>query len=252
MALAFVFGLIGLLSGGLRGLVIGALLGFALGRIARHFLGKGLGIVQSQFIDTTFAVMGAVCKADGVVNRDEIRATEQLFARLSLSAEQRAAAMAAFTRGKAPDFDLDATVRQFAQASRFQRPLLVLFLQMQVSAIAADGSVHAAEHQMLVRIARGLGLSEADVQQLEALLRTGSSSAPSSSRKLEDAYVALGLTPQATDAQVKQAYRRLMSQNHPDKLAARGLPESMRQLAEEKTREISTAYALIKEARGFN
>ena len=104
---------------------------------------------------------------------------------------------------------------------------------------------------MLVRIARGLGLSEADVAQLEALLRTGTG-APSPGRKLDDAYAALGLTPTATDAQVKQAYRRLMSQNHPDKLAAKGLPESMRQVAEERTREISTAYALIKEARGFN
>ena len=103
---------------------------------------------------------------------------------------------------------------------------------------------------MLVRVARGLGLSEADVAQLEALLRTGSPG-PSPQHKLDDAYAALGISPSATDAEVKQAYRRLMSQNHPDKLAGKGLPESMREMAEERSREISTAYAVIKEARGF-
>ena len=251
MPLTFLFGLIGLLVGGLRGLVWGVVIGYAAGRLLRYFLTKSLSVVQSQFLETTFAVMGAVCKADGVVTRDEIRATESLFERLHLGPEQRAVAMAAFARGKAPDFDLDAAVTRFARASRHQRPLLLMFLQMQVAAIAADGNVHAAEHQMLVRVARLLGLSEADVAQLEALLRTGTA-APAPGRKLDDAYAALGLTPDATDAHIKQAYRRLMSQNHPDKLAAKGLPESMREMAEEKTREISTAYALIKEARGFN
>jgi DnaJ like chaperone protein len=56
----------------------------------------------------------------------------------------------------------------------------------------------------------------------------------------------------ASDSQVKQAYRRLMSQNHPDKLAGKGLPESMREMAEQRTREISIAYATIKETRGFS
>jgi DnaJ like chaperone protein len=103
---------------------------------------------------------------------------------------------------------------------------------------------------MLVRVARGLGLSELDVSRLEALLRASSGAAgPSPRQKLDDAYAALGVDPSASDDQVKRAYRRLMSENHPDKLAGKGLPESMREIAEEKTREISTAYSLIKEAR---
>jgi DnaJ like chaperone protein len=250
MPLMVLFALIGLIVGGIRGLLIGAAIGYAAGWVLRNVLGKQLVLVQAQFLESTFAVMGAVCKADGAVSRDEIQVAESMFARLNLSSEQRQSAMAAFTRGKAPGFDLDAEVGKFARASRGHRPILLMFMQIQCAAVAADGNIHPAEHQMLVRVARGLGLSEADVAQLEALLRTGAPG-PSPQTKLADAYAALGISSSASDAEIKQAYRRLMSQNHPDKLAGKGLPESMREMAEERSREISTAYALIKEARGF-
>ena len=251
MSFVFILGLLGLLIGGLRGMVIGAALGYAAGWVMREVVGKRLAQVQSQFLETTFAVMGALCKVDGVVTRDEIATAEAMFARLQLSGEQREAARAAFNRGKAPGFEVDAEVTKLARAAHGHRPLLLTFLQIQCAAVAGDGNVHPAEHQMLVRIARLLGLAEADVAQLEAMLRTGAHQA-SPQQNLDDAYTVLGLTPSATDAEVKQTYRRLMSQNHPDKLAGKGLPESMRQMAEERTREISTAYAVIKEARGFS
>jgi DnaJ like chaperone protein len=250
MSLIVLFALIGVFVGGVRGFLIGAVIGAVASWGLKNVLLQRLSLVQAQFLDSTFAVMGAVCKVDGVVSRDEIRVAESMFARLNLSNEQRQSAMAAFNRGKAPGFDLDAEVAKFARAARGYRPILVMFLQIQCAAVAADGSVHPAEQQLVVRVARGLGLSEEDVAQLEALFRTGTQGA-SPQHKLADAYTALGLSPSATDAEVKQAYRRLMSQNHPDKLASKGLPESMREIAEERSREISTAYALIKEARGF-
>ncbi len=250
MSATFLFGLIGLFIGGFRGMVIGAAIGYALGIGLKSMLGNKLFQVQSQFLESTFAVMGALCKADGVVSRDEIAIAESMFVRLNLSEQQRSTARAAFGRGKAPGFDLDAEVGQFADAARGHRPLLVMFLQIQCAAVAADGTIHPTEHQMLLRIAHGLGLSAADVEQLEALLRTGTGG-PSPQRNPDDAYAALGLSSDATDAQIKQTYRRLMSQNHPDKLASKGLPESMREMAEQRTREISTAYATIKESRGF-
>lgn len=250
MSVIILFGLIGLFVAGFRGLVVGAALGYAANWGLRNVVGNRLALIQAQFLDSTFAVMGALCKADGVVTRDEIAIAETMFERLHLSGEQRESSRAAFNRGKAPGFDLDAEVGKFAQASRGHRPILVMFLQIQCAAVAADGNVHPTEHQMLVRVARLLGLTEADVAQLEALLRTGTAG-PSPQQKLDDAYAALGLSAAATDSQIKQAYRRLMSQNHPDKLAGKGLPESMREMAEEKTREISTAYSVVKEARGF-
>jgi len=276
--------LIGLLLGGVRGLVLGAVLGWVLTKVARSLLRQGMATIQSQFLDTTFAVMGALSKADDLVTRDEIRAAEALFDRLRLSAEQREAAKAAFRRGKAPDFDLDAEVDRFARAARGRAFLLQLFLQIELMAVAADGEVHPAEHAMLVRIARRLGMTEHDVDQLEALLRAASQAGAygagaggagayraderdygaygaygagayrrpaAASSRLADAYEALGVTPSASETEIKRAYRRLVSQNHPDKLAAKGLPESMRAIAEEKTRELNAAYDLIKEARGF-
>jgi DnaJ like chaperone protein len=183
-----------------------------------------------------------------------------------LSGGQREAAKASFNRGKAPDFDWQAEADKLAGLRFGRAPLLRLFLQLQCMAVAADGNVHPAEHALLVRLARRLGLAERDVSQLEALLRAaaagpsgyGAAAGPSgygaaaSRSRLEDAYTALGVTREASVAEIKRAYRRLVSQNHPDKLAAKGLPDSMRQLAEERTRELNVAYELIKEARGFS
>ena len=248
---------VGLRLDGFLGLVIGAAVGYALSNILSARATSGLNLVRSQFLETSFAVMGALCKADGVVTRDEILVTEQLFVRLGLSPEQREAAKAAFNRGKTPDFDLDAHVDEFARATRGGGMLLQLFLQMQLMAVAADGQIHPAERVMLVRVARRLGLSEADVAQLEALLRASAEGgAPTggapTQQRLDDAYVALGVTPDASESEIKRAYRKLMSENHPDRLAAKGMPESMRAIAEERAREINVAYDLIKRARAFS
>jgi DnaJ like chaperone protein len=245
-----------MLFGGLRGLIVGGLMGYGIVWVFKNALVGGAKAMQTNFVESTFAVMGALCKADGVVSRDEIAIVESLFARLRLSVQQREMAKAAFNRGKAPEFDLDAEADKLAHLRFGRGPLLQLFLQLQLMAVAADGRVHPAEHDMLVRFARRVGLTERDVAQLEALLRTGSaghsaSSGPPSSDRIHDAYTALGVEPRASVADIKRAYRRLVSKNHPDKLAAKGLPESMREAAEERTREINVAYELIKDARQF-
>ncbi|MBW4935985.1 co-chaperone DjlA [Marinobacter sp. F4206] len=257
MLLALIFGgLIGYAFGKFPGFLIGAAIGaFIFNRLKSRLIGK-LHNIQSGFVESVFAVMGALCKADGVVSQDEIKVAEAMFVRFRLNDTQRAKAKAAFNRGKAPDFDLDAELARFLQMTGRQPAFLQMFLQVQVSAVAADGVIHPAEHAMLVRIARGLGLPESQVDQLEAMLRgahSGQAGAGAGQRstgqQIDDAYKVLGVSPSASDDELKKTYRKLMSENHPDKLAGKGLPESMREMAEERTREISHAYDVIKEAR---
>ena len=252
--LTIIGALIGASFGGFAGLVIGGLIGYGASFAFRQFVVGSLQVAQTQLLDSTFSIMGALCKADNVVSRAEINAVKQIFGMLKLHGESQEQAKAAFNRGKQPGFDLDAAVDQFARISRGRGPLVQLFLQLQCMAVAADGRIDPAEHAMLVRIAQRLGLTEADVSQLEALLRAamgGPSAAggPPQEDRLADAYAALGITADAKPAEIKRAYRKLISKNHPDKLAARGLPESMRPVAEERSRELNSAYDMIKSAR---
>ncbi len=244
-------GLIGYLLGGGAGLLFGAIIGYALAYWPKVLLlRRGLNIVQGQFLQSTFAVMGMMCKADGQVTDDEIQAAEQIFDRLHLSGERRDTAKAAFNRGKASDFDLDAEIRALRRATRDNRSLLQLFMQVQLWAIAADGQLHEEERQLLLRVARALDLPDEEVQRLEAMLHGGAAGRDTSARpSLDEAYEVLGVDSSSSDAEVKKAYRRQMNRNHPDKLASQGMPEDMREVAEERTREIQKAYETITAAR---
>jgi len=244
-------GFVGLLFGGPAGFVFGAVVALLVRAWIKQNAGPGLMAIQSAYLDSMFAVMGAMCKADGVVSRNEVRAAENMFDQLRLTAQQRESAKAAFNRGKQSNFDLDIELTRFRQVSRGHPALLRMFLQIQISAVAADGQIHPAEHTMLLRIARGLGLPESQVEQLESMLRMGQAGdgAASSGQRLAAAYQVLGVPESASDAELKRAYRKLMNENHPDKLASQGLPDNMREIAERKAREITSAYDLVRDAR---
>jgi DnaJ like chaperone protein len=68
---------------------------------------------------------------------------------------------------------------------------------------------------------------------------------------LARAYQILGVDASASDAEIKKAYRRLLSQHHPDKLVAKGLPEEMMKVAAQKTHEIRQAYERVRRERSF-
>lgn len=254
MVLAIVIGgLLGSAIAGPIGFIVGAVLSGTLAHFANRQARRRLKGLQHRFLDGVFSVMGALCKADGQVTRDEIRAAEAFFDRFRLNDAQRQRARDQFNRGKQDDFDLDEELASLRRVIGMQPMLLQTFLQCQVAAVAADGKVSEPEHDMLVRVARGLGLPEGQVAQLEALLRGAASGAGNSGQtteqQLQDAYQALGVSSEDSDATIKKAYRKLMSENHPDKLKARGMSESMRDMAEERTAEISHAYDVIKAAR---
>ena len=252
-------GSLGFIFGGPLGLLLGGLLGHGLDRgLARLIEGKTLDPrererVQHAFFTTTFSVMGHLAKADGRVSEREIALAEAVIAQMRLSPARRSVAIRLFQEGKAKTFDLDGTLKEFKRLC-FRHPALIqMFLEIQIQAAYADGPPHPAEEKMLRHICQVLGIPEWLYRHLEQWVRQSmgaAAEATQSGPSLEDAYQILGIQPQASDAEVKRAYRRLLSQHHPDKLVSKGLPEEMMQLAAQKIHEIRQAYERILQARG--
>ena len=258
---------IGYMSGGFTGLLIGLFVGHQFDRHlpfwAVKFLNKVLSKhhleVQRAFFEATFSVMGHIAKADGQVSEQEIHLARQVMARMQLSEQAQEEAIALFGRGKAPDFDLEATLQRLHRAAMRRRELIQVFLEIQLSAGYADGELQPAERELLLTIFTTLGFGVAEFERIDAAIRAelhnrqtgGAAAGRTRGMSEEDAYAILGIAESATDAEVKKAYRRLTSQHHPDKLAASGLPPEMMKMAAEKTHEIRTAYERLRETRGF-
>ncbi len=260
-------GVVGLTLGGPLGALLGVAIGHAMVDRKPRLTGPetldpgARERVQAAFFTATFSVMGHLAKADGRVSEREIAMARAVMARMQLNPEQKQAAIALFRQGKAPDFDLEAVLTQFHWECRDRPELLRMFIEIQLNAAYADGTMHDQERELLLRICDRLGVARFQFQILDALFQaqqrfagTGSGGAgprPAQEPSLEDAYRVLGVESSASDAEVTRAYRRLLSQHHPDKLVAQGLPEEMMKLATEKTREIKSAYEQVKAARGL-
>jgi DnaJ like chaperone protein len=116
----------------------------------------------------------------------------------------------------------------------------------------ADGHLHPAEETLLMDIAGRLGYGrDAFKRMMDMVLNQGhfSGGQVSTAAALDDAYKALGVSKESADAEIKRAYRKLMSQYHPDKLMGQGLPEDMIAMATEQAKEIQVAYDMIKKSR---
>lgn len=265
------------------GKIIGAVIGMYLLRNAAGFLiGMMLGHIfydaprkarrpaphqASSFIAPLFAFAGALAKSDGRVSQPEIAAAEALMMRLQLDQGQRREAITAFNRGKEPNFPAAAAISELRAWCRGRRDLAWLQLDLLLDLSFADGPLTPAKRQLLLRLSAALRVTPRELGALAAMKghvfddgvrgqrsHTGqggrqqgrSRPAPSTAH---DPYTVLGVTRDSSDREIKNAWRRLISQHHPDKLG--NVPETLKQRAGERAREINAAYEQIKSARGF-
>jgi DnaJ like chaperone protein len=246
--------------------------------------------IQKIFFEATFAVMGHIAKADGRVSAQEIQMAKVLMKEMRLNKPQKELAQRLFTEGKHLTFRLDLVLGELRRACRHNRELLKLFIDIQYRAAHVDGlsikkikaldmifsQLGFAPLNQQFRFYEDFTYSTADQthygeaqdtfqesyqkQQQESYQRKKQESyqryqrayQKSSTSSLDHAYALLEVSTQATKPEVKKAYRRLLSKNHPDKLIAQGLPEAIIKIANEKTHKIMKAYDLICQAKGWS
>ena len=250
--------------------IIGALLGLWLGHVfdrSRRFNFNGLAggkedevSRQAAFFYTTFSVMGNVAKAKGKVTSHEIAFASAYMDKLGLSHDLRQQAQDAFREGKSTGFPLQDRLVKFKRLMGNRQDLLLMFLEIQIQVAFSDGDLDSAERSVLHRIAKLLGYSTRELDNLLEMIiaganfqqqtgrgyrQQGSGSIPVSGQQLSNAYKILGVDKSSTMPVIKKSYKKLMSQHHPDKLMAKGLPPEMMESAKQKTQEIQAAYDVI-------
>ena len=265
---------IGKIGGGVLGLALtgGNLLFAAVGVLIGHQFDRGLagarGAVgygpasgasaerQQVFFESVFLAMGHLAKADGRVSEQEIQLARSIMHQWQLSPEEVQSAIELFTRGKSPEFPIAVQMQRLALACQREPELLRTFMSILLELPLAKGHIDNAERDLLWRIAEQVGVGRVEMAHLEATARArqhfgSGADGVNQGDELDQAFKVLGVAETASDGEVKKAYRRLMSQNHPDKLVAKGLPDAMLEVAKDRTREIRAAYELIRDERGM-
>lgn len=247
--------ILGLILLGPAGIIIGLLFGHLLDRYFWQISQKTHWAAQEVFFNTAFKVMGYLAKADGRVSEQEIKAARSVMRRMGLNEQQRLRAIELFNLGKNGQLDLAQELQHLRQVSHSQQSLLRIFLEVQLQAAFADGFLSAAKQEILQQICRHLGLMPFNFAGFSGYQQQSHQHSRQHTRpahiSLEQDYALLNVAKTASDAEVKKAYRKMMSQNHPDKLVAKGLPDSMIKLATEKTQQIQAAYERICRSRGM-
>lgn len=257
----------GKVFGTLIGLMFFGPIGMAFGFIAGHLfdLGYFQAFVQATqgqvhthaqqvFFANTFKIMGYIAKSDGRVSEQEIQTARLIMSKMGLNETQKEQAIQLFSTGKQSAFHIDHALFELKTVCHLQPALLQLFLEIQLQMATADGFLSATKKRTLEHICAQLGIRGFQFNQYENSYEQKHHyyrPQQTQSFAIDDAYQILGVSKNAGDDEVKKAYRRLMSQNHPDKLIAKGLPPEMIKVATQKTQKIKKAYDEIKRIRKF-
>jgi DnaJ like chaperone protein len=217
--------------------------------------------------------LGHIAKVDGCISEVEVKLTETYMEKMGLSAQHKIDAINLFRQGSKPDFDLQAALDSFQLLAKRESNLTEILLVYIVNLARIDGLFVETEMIVVDKVAEGLGFTSIAFEHLVRMISSQhqftnarqhkSQSGKSQNRKAENdtkdyqhqhndlsaAYDALGVAANASDDDIKKAYRKLMSQYHPDKLAGQGIPEFMIKAATERTQKIQGAYSYIQRYR---
>ena len=246
------------------------------GGFSSLFSGDDVHERQALFFSSCFAVMGHIAKSNGRVSEVHIKAANLFMDEMGLKGEERREAQHAFQSGKESDFSLKETVHDFKERFAKRNDLIQLFLEIQIQMAFSDGVLAEQEKQLLAEVSKQLGISKTHFAfvlkryQAEFNFRKqqqrfnqqqqnqGQSSSyregsghhvpPNNNMNRAQALALLGLNSDATQRDIKVAYRKLMSQHHPDKLVSQGLPKHMMELAVKKSQDIQAAYEYLKKS----
>jgi DnaJ like chaperone protein len=250
------------------GKIIGGVAGFAVGGPAGALFGAALGHAADEGVvssiaaralpfeamkmaaligrrDQIFAVSVTVlaaklAKCDGPVTRAEIDMFKRSF---SIPDSSVAEIGRLFDRARESATGYEAYALQLGQAFADNRILLEQVLAGLYQIARADGPVNADEAEFLEKVARRFRLDPSAAGRAER----GAGGAPVPSA--DDVYAVLGLDRKASDETVRTRWKALMRENHPDSLAARGVPQAMIDAASDRVARINAAYDMIKRER---
>lgn len=276
--------ILGTLFGAMFAKIPGAILGYVVG----HFFDKGYSQnfnqmggfgrfftsqdqIKSQaiFFHALFSAMGHIAKADGQVTDAEIKMATATMNQMGLEGDTRREAQQAFREGKSADFPLKDILDEFRSSCHGRRDILQVFLEILIQSAFVDGNLDSREQAVLEQVAMHLGFKQNDllylISMFEAEVRFRQAGGRqhrgqqshrktanySSTQSLQDAYKILGMQKSDDDKSIKKAYRKLMSEHHPDKLVSKGLPKQAMEIAKAKAQDIQAAYEMVKQNRGF-
>lgn len=188
--------------------------------------------LTAAFAIAVIALAAKMAKADGQVTRDEVAAFRRVF---HIPKEEEANAARVYNMARTEVAGFDSYASQVARMFRDRPMVLADLLEGLVFIAAADGRYHPGEAEFLAVVARIFGIGEGTFRAIRARHLPGES----------DPWAVLGLQPGAGRDAVRDRYRNLVRELHPDRMIARGVPEEARRLAEQRLATITSAYAEV-------
>jgi len=245
---------IGAAMGGPIGAGIGGWLGHSVSEAyatARQSLPSGAKFMttmnkreaQSVFFVALFSMLAKMANADGRVSPEEADLINHLaHTQIDMDAEDRKAAAVIFKNALNDDYSIYDYATQYRQiAASVQMCEMVYRLLFAVA--YADAELHPEEDAILKAVPSYLGLDASHYRILKEEFH-------GQKTDVGESYKILGCSAQSSATEIKHAYRKLCMEYHPDKIAAKGLPDGFTKFAEQQMRQINEAYSTVMDRRG--